>query len=283
MPRALMIQGTASHVGKSVLTAAFGRWLRDRGLGVAPFKAQNMSLNSFVTLAGEEIARSQATQAEALGLEPAADMNPVLLKPLDHGCQVIVQGHGVGMMSIHDYYAYKPAAWAAITASYDRLAAAYDAIVLEGAGSPAEINLRANDLVNMRMAAHADARVVVVADIERGGVFAQLVGTWELLEPAERERVVGFVINKFRGDAGLLHSGVDYVRRRTGRPMLGVLPYDSAVQLDEEDSLGLARAEAATGELDVAVLRLPGLSNFTDFAALQRAPGVAVRYVSEPA
>jgi adenosylcobyric acid synthase len=283
MTRGLMIQGTASHVGKSVLAAAFGCWLRRQGLRVAPFKAQNMSLNSFVTLEGAEIARSQATQAEALGLEPHADMNPVLLKPLDHGCQVIVQGHGVGMMSIHDYYAYKPAAWAAIIASYDRLAAAYDAIVLEGAGSPAEINLRANDLVNMRMAAHADARVVVVADIERGGVFAQLVGTWELLEPAERERVVGFVINKFRGDAGLLHSGVDYVRRRTGRPMLGVLPYDSAVQLDEEDSLGLARAEAATGELDVAVLRLPGLSNFTDFAALQRVPGVAIRYVSEPA
>jgi adenosylcobyric acid synthase len=283
MTRALMIQGTASHVGKSVLAAAFGCWLRRHGLRVAPFKAQNMSLNSFVTLQGEEIARSQAMQAEALGLEPHADMNPVLLKPLDHGCQVVVQGHGVGVMSIHDYYAYKPSAWAAITASYDRLAAAYDAVVLEGAGSPAEINLKANDLVNMRMAAHAGARVVLVADIERGGVFAQLVGTWELLEPAERERVVGFVINKFRGDAGLLHSGLDYIRRRTGLPVLGVLPYDPAVQLDEEDSLGLAPAEAATGEVDVAVLRLPGLSNFTDFAALQRVPGVAVRYIREPA
>jgi adenosylcobyric acid synthase len=277
--RALHIQGTASHVGKSVLTAAFGCWLRGRGLNVAPFKAQNMSLNSFVTLRGEEIARSQATQAEALGLEPTADMNPVLLKPLEHGCQVVVRGRGVGVMSIHDYYAYKPHAWQAITASYDRLAAAHDAVVLEGAGSPAEINLKDHDLVNMRMAAHADAAVVLVADIERGGVFAQLVGTWELLEPHERDRVAGFIINKFRGDAGLLDSGLAYVRRRTGRPVLGVLPFDLSVQLDEEDSLGVADAPA-TAEVEVAVLRLPGLSNFTDLAALARAPGVAVRYVS---
>src|ERR1700731_3949855 len=149
MPRALMVQGTASHVGKSVLTAAFGRWLLDQGLRVAPFKAQNMSLNSFVTLRGEEIARSQATQAEALGLEPSADMNPILLKPLDRGCQVIVQGHGVGVMSIHEYYAYKPQAWQAIVDSYVRLSAGRDIVVLEGAGSPAEINLKANDLVNM--------------------------------------------------------------------------------------------------------------------------------------
>src|SRR5438270_3379658 len=156
MPRSLMILGTASHVGKSVLTAAFGCWLRERGLHVAPFKAQNMSLNSYVTLRGEEIARSQATQAEALALEPLADMNPVLLKPMDRGCQVVVHGHGVGIMSIQEYYAYKPQAWRAITASYDRLAARFDAIVLEGAGSPAEINLRDNDLVNMHMAAHAE-------------------------------------------------------------------------------------------------------------------------------
>jgi adenosylcobyric acid synthase len=283
MARALMIQGTASHAGKSVLAAAFGCWLQRRGLRVAPFKAQNMSLNSFVTLQGEEIARSQAAQAEALGLEPHADMNPVLLKPLDRGCQVVMQGHGVGVMSIHEYYAYKPRAWAAITDSYDRLAAEQDAVVLEGAGSPVEINLKANDLVNMRMAAHADAAVVLVADIERGGVFAQLVGTWELLEPEERRRVTGFLINKFRGDASLLDSGLAYMRERTGRPVLGVLPHDPAVQLDEEDSLGLEPAGGETGEVDVAVLRLPGISNFTDFAALARAPGVSVRYVSDPA
>jgi len=279
MPRALMIQGTSSHAGKSVLTAAFGRWLLERGLRVAPFKAQNMSLNSFVTLAGEEIARSQATQAEALGLEPTADMNPILLKPLEKGCQVVVQGRGVGIMSIQGYYRYKPEAWRAITESYARLVASHDTIVLEGAGSPAEINLKANDLVNMRMAEQADAAVVLVADIERGGVFAQLIGTWELLEPDERERVIGFAINKFRGDASLLDSGLDYVKQRTGRPVLGVLPFDQAIQLDEEDSLGIANG-AASGEIDIAILRLPGLSNFTDFAALGRLPGVSVRFVS---
>lgn len=280
MPRALMIQGTSSHAGKSVLAAAFGRWLADRGLNVAPFKAQNMSLNSYVTLAGAEIARSQATQAAALGLEPTADMNPILLKPLDKGCQVVVQGHGVGVMSIHEYYAYKPRAWQAITESYGRLRQQHDTIVLEGAGSPAEVNLREHDLVNMRMAECADAAVVLVADIERGGVFAQLVGTWELLEPSERDRIVGFVINKFRGDARLLDSGLDMLHRRTGKPVLGVLPYDSGVQLEEEDSLGLSGA-AASGEVDVAVLRLPGISNFTDFAMLARAPGVGLRYVSD--
>jgi adenosylcobyric acid synthase len=281
MPRALMIQGTMSHVGKSVLTAAFGRWLRDRGVDVAPFKAQNMSLNSFVTLQGEEIARSQATQAEALGLEPSADMNPVLLKPLERGCQVVVQGRGVGVMSIHEYYAYKPQAWNAITDSFRRLAGGHGAIVLEGAGSPAEVNLKEHDLVNMRMADLADAAVILVADIERGGVFAQLVGTWELLEQVERQRVVGFIINKFRGDARLLESGLELIRQRTGKPLLGVLPFDPGVQLDEEDSLGLD-GTVASSELDVAVLRLPGISNFTDFAALARAPGVGLHYVSDP-
>ena len=169
-----------------------------------------------------------------------------------------------------------------ITESYRRLAADYDAIVLEGAGSPAEINLRDHDLVNMRMAEHADAVVLLVADIERGGVFAQLIGTWELLAREERARVAGFLINKFRGDASLLDSGLEFVRQRTGRPVLGVLPYDPAVQLDEEDSLGLPESETSS-EIEVAVLRLPGISNFTDFAALARVPHVAVRYVSEPA
>jgi len=289
MARALMIQGTASHVGKSVLTAAFGRWLRDLGdlgLRVAPFKAQNMSLNSFVTLEGAEIARSQATQAAALGLEPIADMNPILLKPMNAACQVIVQGRSAGVMSIHDYYRFKPTAWRAITESYDRLAAAFDAIVLEGAGSPAEINLREHDLVNMRMAEHADARVVLVADIERGGAFAQLIGTWELLRREERARIVGFLLNKFRGDPSLLESGLEYVRQRTGKPVLGVLPFDERVQLEEEDSLGIPenahglQPVGGDGWIEVAVLRLPGISNFTDFHALTRLPGVSLRFVS---
>jgi len=184
-------------------------------------------------------------------------------------------------MSIQEYYAYKPRAWQAITTSYERLAAGYDAVVLEGAGSPAEINLKANDLVNMRMAAHADAAVVLLADIERGGVFAQLIGTWELLEEPERRRVLGFLINKFRGDPSLLESGLAYVQRRTKRPVLGVLPFAPEVQLAEEDSLGLPQADQAAGDIDVVVLRLPGLSNFTDFAALGRVPGVCVRYVTD--
>jgi adenosylcobyric acid synthase len=277
-----MIQGTGSHAGKSVLAAAFARWLSERGFRVAPFKAQNMSLNSFVTLKGEEIARSQAAQAEVLALEPSADMNPILLKPMDHGCQVIVQGRAVRNMTIQDYYAFKAEAWRAITESYDRLARENDVIVLEGAGSPAEVNLKDNDLVNMRMADHADAMVILVADIERGGVFAQLVGTWELLESQERSRIVGFVINKFRGDAKLLKPGLEYVQKRTGRPVLGVLPYEPAVQLDEEDSLGLPKPGNVSAEVEVGVIRLPGISNFTDFAGLTRLPHLAVRYVSEP-
>jgi adenosylcobyric acid synthase len=282
MTKALMIQGTSSHAGKSVLAAAFGRWLKEQGLRVAPFKAQNMSLNSFVTLQGEEIARSQATQAEALGLEPTADMNPILLKPMDQGCQVIVQGKPAGIMSIQEYYAFKPQAWHAITESYRRLAAHYDAVVLEGAGSPVEINLREHDLVNMRMADYADSVVVLITDIERGGAFAQLIGTWELLIQEERARVAGFLINKFRGDASLLDPGLEYVKKRTGKPVFGVLPFDPAVQLDEEDSLGLPSGETSSAEIEVAVLRLPGISNFTDFAPLARMPHLAVRYVSQP-
>ncbi len=297
MTRALMVQGTASHVGKSLLTAAFGRWLLELGdlgdlgdgdLRVAPFKAQNMSLNSFVTLEGAEIARSQATQAAALGLEPTADMNPILLKPMNGACQVIVQGRSAGVMTIHEYYRFKPAAWRAITESYDRLRAKFDVLVLEGAGSPAEINLAQHDLVNMRMAEYADARVVLVADIERGGAFAQLIGTWELLGREERARIVGFFLNKFRGDPSLLDSGLAYVRERTGRPILGVLPFDENVQLEEEDSLGLPehvsglQSMGAEGLIEIAVLRLPGISNFTDFHALARLPAVSVRFVAAP-
>ena len=286
-PPALMILGTASHVGKSLIAAAFCRLLAERGFRVAPFKAQNMALNSFVTREGGEIGRAQVAQAEAAGIEPHVDMNPILLKPMGGVSQVVVEGSPIGLMSARAYYGEKDRLWPRVTAAYDRLAARFDRIVLEGAGSPVEINLVEHDLTNVRMARHAEAAIVLVADIERGGVFAQIVGTWELLEPEDRARVVGFLINKFRGDAGLLGPGLDYLRARTGVPVLGVLPYRADLQIDQEDSLGIDATATATlddagprpDDLDVAVARLPGLSNFTDFWPLSRLPGVLVRYV----
>lgn len=286
-PRAtsLMVLGTASHVGKSVLTAAFCRLLAEAGYRVAPFKAQNMALNSFVTSEGDEIGRAQVAQAEACGIEPHVDMNPILLKPMGGVSQVVVEGHPIGVLSAREYYREKATLWPRVTASYDRLASHYERIVLEGAGSPVEINLKEHDLTNLRMAHYADAAIILVADIERGGVFAQIIGTWELLEPRDRARVVGFVINKFRGDVTLLDSGLAFVRERTGVPVLGVLPYRPDLQIDQEDSLGVEetatfdRSELRRGELDVVVARLPGLSNFTDFWPLSRFPGVRVRYV----
>jgi adenosylcobyric acid synthase len=283
--RALMVLGTASHVGKSLITAAFCRLLFEEGVRVAPFKAQNMALNSFVTREGGEIGRAQVAQAEAAGIEPHVDMNPILLKPMAGVSQVVVEGEPVGVMSAREYYAAKDRLWPRVAAAYDRLASRFDTIVLEGAGSPVEINLAEHDLVNLRIARYADAAIVLVADIERGGVFAQIVGTWELLEPGDRSRVIGFLINKFRGDASLLNSGLTYLRERTGVPVLGVLPYRAELQIDQEDSLGIEATlsepgrGASNGELDVAIARLPGLSNFTDFWPLARLPGVRVRYV----
>src|SRR4051812_29125605 len=281
---ALMVLGTASHVGKSLIAAAFCRLLAERGHRVAPFKAQNMALNSFVTREGGEIGRAQVAQAEAAGVEPHVDMNPILLKPMGGASQVIVEGAPIGVLTAREYYAAKDALWPRVTAAYERLARRYDAVVLEGAGSPVEINLTEHDLTNLRMARHAGASVVLVADIERGGVFAQIVGTWELMEPPDRARVVGFIINKFRGDATLLDSGLAYLRERTGVPVLGVLPYRPDLQIDQEDSLGIDETASSGGpddpdSLDVAVARLPGLSNFTDFWPLSRVPGVRVRYV----
>jgi len=285
--RALMILGTASHVGKSTLTAGFCRLLAEAGHSVAPFKAQNMALNSFVTLSGGEIGRAQVAQAEAAGIEPETDMNPILLKPMGGVSQVIVDGSPIGVMSAREYYAEKDRLWPLVTAAYDRLAARFDRVVLEGAGSPVEINLIEHDLTNLRMARHAGASVVLVADIERGGVFAQIVGTWELLDPDDRARVVGFVINKFRGDATLLDPGLAYLRDRTGVPVLGVLPYRADLQVDQEDSLGIDETatpddgDFSPDDLDVAVARLPGLSNFTDVWPLARVPGVRLRYVDD--
>jgi adenosylcobyric acid synthase len=283
--RALMVLGTASHVGKSLVTAAFCRLLAEAGHRVAPFKAQNMALNSFVTLEGGEIGRAQVAQAEAAGIEPEVAMNPILLKPMGGVSQVVVDGAPIGVMSARDYYAAKDELWPRVAAAYDRLASRFDLIVLEGAGSPVEVNLLEHDLTNLRMARYADAAIVLVADIERGGVFAQIVGTWELLEPEDRARVAGFIINKFRGDATLLDSGLEFVRERTGVPVLGVLPFRPDLQIDQEDSLGidetatLSGSEPGPDDLDIAVARLPGLSNFTDFWPLARLPGVRVRYV----
>src|SRR4051812_46734821 len=275
-----MVLGTASHVGKSLIAAAFCRLLAEAGERVAPFKAQNMALNSFVTPEGGEIGRAQAAQAEAAGIEPHVDMNPILLKPMGGVSQVVLEGTPIGVMSAREYYAAKDRLWPRVAAAYERLAGRFDRIVLEGAGSPVEINLAEHDLTNLRMARHADAAVVLVADIERGGVFAQVVGTWELLAEDDRARVVGFIINKFRGDVGLLGPGLEFLRDRTGVPVLGVLPHRPEVQVDQEDSLGVDETATdlggeADGEVvDVAVARLPGLSNFTDVWPLSRAPGV---------
>jgi adenosylcobyric acid synthase len=279
-----MVLGTASHVGKSLIAAAFCRLFAEQGFRVAPFKAQNMALNSFVTRQGGEIGRAQVAQAEAAGLEPHVDMNPILLKPMGGVSQVVVEGEPAGVMSAREYYAAKDRLWPRVAAAYERLAAAHEVIVLEGAGSPVEINLAEHDLTNLRMARHAGASIVLVADIERGGVFAQIVGTWELLPPEDRSRVVGFLINKFRGDESLLDSGLEFVRRRTGVPVLGVLPYRPDLQVDQEDSLGIDETTAADlgsgpWEIDVAVARLPALSNATDVWPLARSPGVRVRYV----
>ncbi|HEV3120703.1 MAG TPA: cobyric acid synthase, partial [Isosphaeraceae bacterium] len=264
-----MILGTASHVGKSLVAAAFCRLLAEAGFHVAPFKAQNMALNSFVTRAGGEIGRAQVAQAEAAGVEPHVDMNPILLKPMAGVSQVVLEGAPWRTLGARDYYAARDLLWPRVTAAFDRLAARFDRIVLEGAGSPVEVNLADCDLTNLRMARYANAAIVLVADIERGGVFAQVVGTWELLSAEDRARVIGIIINKFRGDQELLAPGLDFLRKRTGVPVLGVLPYRADLQVDQEDSLGIdatstpaedgCRADGCgAGEIEVAVARLPG-------------------------
>ena len=285
-PPAVMLQGTCSNAGKSLLTAALCRLLTQRGLRVAPFKAQNMALNSFVTEDGGEIGRAQALQAAAARRPPDVRMNPVLLKPnSDTGSQVIVMGRPVGQMRVAEYFRYKPRAWEAVTAAYDSLAAEVDVMVLEGAGSPAEINLKAHDIVNMRMAAHAGARVLLAADIDRGGAFAALAGTLLLLEPDERDRIAGFILNKFRGDASLLAPALKDISARTGKPFLGVVPWLEGLRLPEEDSVSFklraaGPAPAAPEQLlDVAVIDLPHISNFTDVDALRCEPDVRLRVV----
>lgn len=280
MAKSIMIQGTMSGVGKSLLVAGLCRVFRQDGLRVAPFKSQNMALNSFITREGLEIGRAQAVQAEACGLEPSYAMNPVLLKPTsDKGSQVIVNGEVYGNYTAEGYYAMKRALWPCVLDAYRKLDAEYDLIVVEGAGSPAEINLKADDFVNMGLAKRLDIPVLLAGDIDRGGVFAQLVGTLALLEPEERALIKATIVNKFRGDLKILLPGLKQLEELTGRPVAGVVPW-TPLDIDDEDSLSdrLGRRRAAS-PLDVAVIRLPRLSNFSDFSALDASDGVGVRYV----
>ena len=281
--KAIMIQGTMSNAGKSVLTAGLCRIFRQDGYSVAPFKSQNMALNSFVTREGLEMGRAQVMQAEAAGVEPSVRMNPILLKPSsDMGSQVIVNGEVLGDMRASDYFRHKKELVPQILTAYRSLAEEHDVIVLEGAGSPAEINLKADDIVNMGMARMARAPVLLAGDIDRGGVFASLYGTVALLEAGERAMVKGTVINKFRGDAALLRPGLTMLEELTQIPVVGVVPW-LELDLDDEDSLSprltSGRREAL---LDVAVVRLPHISNFTDFNALGRHPAVGLRYTDRP-
>ena len=276
----LMVQGTTSDAGKSTLVAGLARLLARGGCRLAPFKPQNMALNSAVTVDGGEIGRAQALQALAAGVPPHTDFNPVLLKPAtDIGAQVIIHGKVCATLSARDYHEYKPTAMAAVMASWQRLLAAYDCVLVEGAGSPAEINLRDRDIANMGFAEAADCPVILVADIDRGGVFAHLVGTLELLSETERARVKGFVINRFRGDIALLQSGLDWLEARTGLPVLGVLPYLHGLFLDAEDALANARADKGEIALRVIAPAFPRISNHTDLDALRLHPQVDFQWV----
>jgi adenosylcobyric acid synthase len=279
-----MLQGTASHAGKTVLAAALCRLYARRGLRVAPFKAQNMALNSFVTEDGGEMGRAQVYQARAAGLEPHVDMNPVLLKPSsDATSQVVVLGRPIGHMTVREYHAYQAEVWPVVTSAFERLRAAHELVVIEGAGSSAEVNLRGRDIVNMRMALHARSPVLLVGDIDRGGVFASLLGHMELFTGEERDLVAGFVINKFRGEASQLDSGIEILRERTRVPTLGVVPFLEGWSGDEEDSVALddeRRRAKPELPLRIAVPRLPFISNSTDVDALAAEQDVDVRFVS---
>ena len=280
MAKAIMIQGTMSNAGKSLLAAGLCRIFRQDGYRVAPFKSQNMALNSFITREGLEMGRAQVMQAEAAGVEPSVRMNPILLKPTnDVGSQIIVNGEVWGQMNARDYFAVKKSLMPEVMKAFDSLASENDVIVIEGAGSPAEINLKDEDIVNMGMAKAARAPVLLAGDIDRGGVFAQLYGTVALLEPEERAMVKGLIINKFRGDESILTPGVRQIEELLGIPAVGVVPY-MRIDVDDEDSLSerLQNKEAAL--VDIAVVRVPRLSNFTDFNVLDGVEGVSLRYVS---
>jgi adenosylcobyric acid synthase len=288
--RGLLVAGTASDVGKSVVVAGLCRWLARRGITVAPFKAQNMALNSAVTREGAEIGRAQAAQAAAARVPPEAAMNPILLKPSgEQTSQVIVMGQAVAELDARAYQELKPRLRPVVLEALAGLGDRFEVVVCEGAGSPAEINLRADDLVNLGLARAAGLPVVVVGDIDRGGVFASLFGTLALLEAADQALVAGFLVNMFRGDPAILTPGLDQLGRLTGRPVLGVLPWRAGLRLDAEDSVALATPAdeptplVGTDLLEVAVIRLPWLSNFTDFDPLATEPGVRVRFTTVPA
>jgi len=282
--KTLMIQGTASAVGKSILVTALCRIFRQDGFRVAPFKSQNMALNSFVTKSGEEMGRAQAVQAEAAGIEPTVDMNPILIKPeADSKAQVVVLGKPAMTLTAGEYGRHAGELLSVVEASLARLCSAYDIVVIEGAGSPAEINIKQNEIVNMRIARLAKAPVLLVGDIDKGGVFASLVGTLALLDEVERDSIKGFIINKFRGDIALLQPGLDYLESYTSKPIIGVIPYYHHILIPEEDSIFRGDGAGAdnTGEtINIAVIYLPRLSNSTDFEPLQQETGVEVRYVS---
>ena len=283
MAKNIMIQGTMSNAGKSLLAAGLCRIFKQDGYRVAPFKSQNMALNSFITKTGAEMGRAQVVQAEAAGIEPDVRMNPILLKPTtDVGSQVIVNGQVQGNMRAMEYYRRKREFIPAVMEAYNSLAQEYDIIVIEGAGSPAEINLKATDIVNMGLAELVDAPVLLVGDIDRGGVFAQLYGTIALLEPQEQQRIKGTIVNKFRGDRAILQPGIDILEKICGVPVAGVIPY-THVDIDDEDSLS-TRFHTGDGrkDIDVAVVKLPRISNFTDVSPLERFESVSVRYIERP-
>ena len=281
MAKAIMIQGTMSNAGKSLIAAALCRIFRQDGYSVAPFKSQNMALNSYITADGLEMGRAQVMQAEAAGVEPSVLMNPILLKPTsDVGSQVIVNGEVVGNMRAMEYFRRKREFIPKIMDAYDTLSARYDIIVIEGAGSPAELNLKADDIVNMGMARLAKSPVILVGDIDRGGVFAQLIGTVKLLEPSEQEMIKALIVNKFRGDRSIFRSGVEILEQRSGKPVAGVVPYVHC-DIEDEDSLSEKLENHSAGLVDIAVIRLPRISNFTDFDVFTQYSGVSVRYVTK--
>ena len=281
MAKVIMVQGTMSNAGKSIIVAALCRVLKQDGYRVAPFKSQNMALNSFITKDGLEMGRAQVMQAQAAGAEPDVAMNPILLKPTNEvGSQVIVNGEVLGNMSAREYFAYKKKLIPDIMAAYHKLEQKYDVIVVEGAGSPAEINLKQDDIVNMGLAKLLDAPVLLVGDIDRGGVFAQLLGTMLLLEPEEQARVKGLIVNKFRGDKTILNPGIEMLEERAKVPVVGVMPY-LQVDMEDEDSLSERFYHGNTeGLIDIAVIRLPHISNFTDFMMLEHYPHINLHYVN---